>query len=287
MTRFETVPTPRGVDVINNRISRAGTSAASTSRARQCDDCAGVTVRGVGGVGATSDCGGNANIFRGDVRRCVDQEDQACPSGRTSEAVAIVIMFDEARPSWVQLCCGWVTRRASAWSNRHQQWRRLERRRSSLRAREQRAWGQHLRRADEPTRRAEGRRRQRCVQPCVVRADAAGHVRPRGSGRRLVLHEPVEVNRAVHQREPRSPPGIRGQRRSAFRCGAAANHAFVIPNGYVQKNGFPVQQVGRTQIKSTSGRSSGLCSAARGCGVRPAHAEGCRARRLRRARGAR
>ena len=22
------------------------------------------------------------------------------------------------------------------------------------------------------------------------------------------------------------------------------NHAFVIPNGYMQKNGFPVQQVG-------------------------------------------
>ena len=59
---------------------------------------------------------------------------------------------------------------------------------------------EHLRRAHQPGGRAEGHRRQRRVQPLLLRANASGHVPPRRSGAKTHVHEPREVHREVHRR---------------------------------------------------------------------------------------
>ncbi len=163
-----------------------------------------------------SDCGGNANIYRGDLYTdYLIKKIQASPIWtNTNKRVAIVIMFDEGTATTgFNSCCGWnpagkpTQRRRPAARPARQQRRRRSRPIDDrqLRKRQQGTRHQHLRHPHQPALRAEGRRRQRRLQPHLVRAHAAGHVRPGRSGRRLVIHEPFEVHRAVHPDQPRQP----------------------------------------------------------------------------------
>jgi hypothetical protein len=108
--------TPAGWD-----IDQLGTDLASGDVGNlnylepdQCDDMHGVTVTGkITGTtttGTASDCGGNANIYRGDnYTDYLIRKIQASPIWtNTQKRVAIVIMFDEGTATTgFNSCCGW------------------------------------------------------------------------------------------------------------------------------------------------------------------------------------
>jgi hypothetical protein len=80
----------------------------------QCDDMHGIGVTGpIGGgpaTGTASDCGGNANIYRGDLYvDALIKKIEASPIWTNPQKrVAIVIMFDEGTATTgLNSCCGW------------------------------------------------------------------------------------------------------------------------------------------------------------------------------------
>jgi hypothetical protein len=80
----------------------------------QCDDMHGITVRGTVPPSSTlinaSDCSGSANIYRGDLYTdALIRKIQASPVWmNTQKRAAIVIMFDEGTAtSGFNSCCGW------------------------------------------------------------------------------------------------------------------------------------------------------------------------------------
>jgi hypothetical protein len=98
-----------GTDLANNDIA-----TVNYLEPDQCDDMHSITVRGTVPPSSTmitaSDCSGNANIFRGDnYTDYLIKKIQASPVwNNTAKRVAIVISFDEGTAtSGFNSCCGW------------------------------------------------------------------------------------------------------------------------------------------------------------------------------------
>ena len=223
------------VDQLGTDLASGDVGTLNFLEPDQCDDMHGVKVQGTTATDSTlqlaSDCGKDAIIYRGDnytdylIKKIqalagVEEHQQArrdrdhVRRGERHDRVQLLLRLESER------------RRARSPAIRSARWSRsgrvrLDRTDRATTPREQGARHQHLRRPHEPAAGAEARRRQRCLQPHLVRADAAGHVRPGRSGRRLVVHEPFEVHRSVHRRHLAHLPEYAEQRRSALRRGAS------------------------------------------------------------------
>ena len=180
MTRCARSPkTPAGwdVDQLGTDLQTGDVGNLNFLEPDQCDDMHGATITGkVDGTGATgtaSDCDGSSkNIYRGDnYTDNLIRKIQASPIWTNpNKRVAIVIMFDEGDgDDRLQLLLRLESRRqAGPHGQRHgagsagQGRERQRRHRPDGRAVRQRQQGprhEHLRRPDEPARRAEGHRR--------------------------------------------------------------------------------------------------------------------------------
>ncbi len=215
----------------------------------QCDDMHGITVRGVGGVGTASDCGGNANIFRGDVYTdALIKKIQASPIWQNQQKrVAIVIMFDEGTAvAGFNSCCGWnhapglslgpIVNNNGVASND-----------TSIVNYAQGNQGHGPSIFGVLT-------NQPRAPKGIVDSDAYSHISlVRTLQDMFQVADPGDawsyMNRSKYTQAFIAAhlallPEYVGSTDAHFDAVRPMNHAFVIPNGYVQKNGFPVQQVG-------------------------------------------
>jgi hypothetical protein len=215
----------------------------------QCDDMHGVTVRGVNGVGTASDCGGNANILRGDLYTdALIKKIQASPIWQNQQKrVGIVIMFDEGTATiGFNSCCGWnhtpgeslgpVVKTNGVASND-----------TSIVNYVQGNQGHGPSIFGVLT-------NQPKAPKGIVDSDAYSHISlVRTLQDMFQVADPGDewsyMNRAKYTEAFIAAhlallPEYAGSTDRHFDAVRPMNHAFVIPNGYVQKNGFPVPQVG-------------------------------------------
>jgi hypothetical protein len=215
----------------------------------QCDDMHAITVRGVGGVGTASDCSGNADTFRGDVYTdALIKKIQASPIWQNQQKrVAIVIMFDEGTAvAGFNSCCGWnhspgpslgpvVTNNGVASND------------TSIVNYAQGNQGHGPSIFGVLTNQPQAPRG-------IVDSDAYSHMSfVRTLQDMFQVADPGDtwsyMNRSKYTQAFIAAhlallPEYAGSTDPHFDAVRPMNHAFVIPNGYVQKNGFPVQQVG-------------------------------------------
>ena len=221
----------------------------------QCDDMHGVTLQGTTAgsttVKAASDCAGNALIYRGDVYTDkVIKKIKASPLwNNPNKRVAIVMMFDEGTAtSGFNSCCGWNTSSTGA------------------------AMGPLVRKADGSVANetianyGNGNKghgtsihgvltNQPNAPKGVVDSDAYSHVSlVRTLQNMFQLADPGDawsyMNRSKYTEDFIAAnilnlPEYAGSADTHFDAVRPMNHAYVIPAGYVQKNGYPtILQVG-------------------------------------------
>jgi hypothetical protein len=221
----------------------------------QCDDMHGVTLQGTvpgsATVKAASDCSGNALIYRGDkYTDKVIKKIKASPLwNNPNKRVAIVMMFDEGTAtSGFNSCCGWNTSVTSA------------------------AIGPLVRNADGSVsnetianyrngNKGHGTSihgvltNQPGAPKGVIDSDAYSHVSlVRTLQNMFQLADPGDgwsyMNRSKYTEDFIAAnilnlPEYAGSADTHFDAVRSMNHAYVIPAGYIQKNGYPtIKQVG-------------------------------------------
>jgi hypothetical protein len=223
----------------------------------QCDDMHGITVSGTdpttGKAGTASDCGGNAILYRGDnyTDYLIKKIEASALWNNPQKRVAIVMMFDEGTATTgFNACCGWNPSAGSSIAGK------------SLGA---------LTRNPDGTTAVEsisnynqgnkghgtsiwGLITNRPGPKGVVDSDAYSHVSfVRTLQDMFGLSDPGDpwtyMNRTKYTEDFVAAnilylPEYAGSADSHFDAVRAMNHTFVIPDGYVQKNGFPAQQTG-------------------------------------------
>ncbi len=225
----------------------------------QCDDMHALTVTGtITGTtttGTASDCSGNADIYRGDLY--VDyliKKVQAAPVwSNTQKRVAIVVMFDEAAATTgLNSCCGWNPSTGSSVAGK--------------------SLGVLTKNVDgtvsvETTiaRYNQGNKghgssiflvltNQPDAPKGVVDSDAYSHFSfARTLQNMFQLADPADdwsyIGRSKYTEKfiaanITNLPEYANSADTHFDAVRAMNHRFIIPDGYLQKNGFPAQQIG-------------------------------------------
>jgi hypothetical protein len=221
----------------------------------QCDDMHGVTLQGTtpgsATVKAASDCSGTALIYRGDnyTDKMVKKIRSSPLWNNPNKRVAIVLMFDEGTAtSGFNSCCGWNTSSTGA------------------------AMGPLVRNADGSvsnetiTNYGRGNKghgtsihglltNQPNAPKGVVDSDAYSHVSlVRTLQNMFQLADPGDgwsyMNRSKYTEDFIAAnilnlPEYAGSADTHFDAVRSMNHAYVIPAGYIQKNGYPtIKQVG-------------------------------------------
>lgn len=227
----------------------------------QCDDMHGITVQGTIPPSTTkisaSDCGGNAIIYRGDnYTDYTIKKIQASPIWtNTQKRVAIVITFDEgSATTGLNSCCGWNESAGMS---------------SSIAGR---SLGPLVRNADGTVsvdttiaNYSQGNKghgpsifgvltNQPNAPKGVVDSDAYSHFSfVRTLQDMFQLADPGDdwsyMNRSKYTEKFIAAnlaylPEYPSTGDAHFDAVRPMNHAFVIPNGYIQKNGFPTPQIG-------------------------------------------
>jgi hypothetical protein len=224
----------------------------------QCDDMHGVTVtgkvNGTGAAGTASDCGGNGEILRGDnYTDYLIKKIKASPVWtNTKKRVAIVIMFDEgSATTGFNSCCGWNPSAGSSIAG------------ASL--------GPLVKNADgtvsfeNVANYNQGNKghgtsvfgvltNQPNAPKGVVDSDAHSHVSfVRTLQDMFGVADPgndwTYMNRSKYTERFITAnilnlPEYAGSADEHFDAVRPMNHSYVIPADYVQKNGFPTQQIG-------------------------------------------
>jgi Phosphoesterase family len=247
-------------------VDQLGTDLATNDLANlnflvpdQCDDMHGITVRGtISGtttVGTASDCSGSANIYRGDlyVGYLIDKIQASAVWKNTQQRTAIVIMFDEGTSTTgFNSCCGWNQSPNSSTAGK------------SLGVLSKAADGTVT--VDTAIARYnQGNKghgpsifgvltNQPNAPRGVVDSDAYSHISfVRTLQDMFELADPGNdwsyMNRSRYTEKFIAAnllnlPEYSGVRDQHFDAVRPMNHAFVIPAGYVQKNGFPTPQLG-------------------------------------------
>jgi hypothetical protein len=224
----------------------------------QCDDMHGVTVTGkdsvTGATGTASDCGGSGEIVRGDIYtdKLIKKIQASSTWMNTNKRVAIVIMFDEGTATTgFNACCGWNSSTNSSTPGD--------------------ALGPIVKNADgsvstEPVANYnQGNKghgtsvfgvitNQPSAPKGVVDSDAYSHIAfVRTLQDMFGIADPANdwsyMNRSKYTEKFIAQnilylPEYAGSDDTHFDAVRPMNHAYVIPADYVQKNGFPAQQVG-------------------------------------------
>jgi hypothetical protein len=223
----------------------------------QCDDMHGVTVTGTdsvtGASGTASDCGGSAIILRGDnYTDYLIKKIQASPLwNNPQKRVGIVMMFDEgSATTGMNSCCGWNPSAGSSIAGK--------------------SLGTLVKNADgsvsvqEVAHYNQGNKGHGTSiwglltnQPgpkAVIDSDAYSHVSfVRTMQDMFGVADPNDdwsyINRTKYSEKFVTTnilylPEYAGSADPHFDAVRPMNHAYVIPAGYEQKNGFPAKQIG-------------------------------------------
>jgi hypothetical protein len=224
----------------------------------QCDDMHGVGVTGkdsvTGATGTASDCGGSGEIVRGDIYtdKLIKKIQASSIWTNTNKRVAIVIMFDEGTATTgFNSCCGWNSSTNSSTPGD--------------------ALGPIVKNADGSVSTEsvanynQGNKghgtsvfgvitNQPNAPKGVVDSDAYSHISfVRTLQDMFGIADPGNdwsyMNRAKYTEKFIAQnilylPEYAGGDDTHFDAVRPMNHAYVIPADYVQKNGFPTQQVG-------------------------------------------
>jgi hypothetical protein len=234
----------------------------------QCDDMHGVkwtgTVEGAGEEGSPSDCGGNGIIFRGD--NYVDylvRKIQASPVWTNAQKrVAIVIMFDEgSATSGFNSCCGWNPLAGAGGAGKKdvkgmsgRSLGSLIRKGPGITAVDTSIAGYGLGNKGHGTSVFGVLTNQSRAPKGIVDSDAYSHFSfVRTLQDMFQLADPGDdwsyMNRSKYTEKfiaanIANLPEFTGSADPHFDAVRPMNHAYVIPAGYSQKNGFPAPQIG-------------------------------------------
>jgi hypothetical protein len=252
-----TTPANWNVDQFSDDLLSGDVGQFNILEPDQCDDMHGVTVTGkdsvTGATGTASDCGGNAIILRGDnYTDYLIKKIQASPLwNNPQKRVAIVMMFDEGTATTgMNSCCGWNPSAGSSIAGK------------SLGTLVKNADGSVSVQAVAQYNQGNkghgtsiwGLLTNQAGPKAVVDSDAYSHVSfVRTMQDMFGVADPNDdwsyMNRTKYSEKFITAnilylPEYAGSADPHFDAVRPMNHAYVIPAGYEQKNGFPAKQIG-------------------------------------------